>query len=285
VRLNTEIAHWVGKVAARQWLTEDTRLAAIGAAMPPVIAESPALSRVHRLDLSLFVIFEEAALRVSGALTRSAPSLDTVRFAAQQTIDEARHYEIFRNRLLDSCRVAGASEVTVGEEIMIPPLRRFINHCYEIVDRGDFVEGLTLMNLVFEGMAYPLYAHEQRYWEPLDPYLTLLIRSAFVDESRHVAYGAELVKDLLRGDPAKLARLQRMSRDATEAMTEVFDYYVRKFVKLFDIVAIQHQDLFATAEFAPGRRIAETPYAEQVAAIQQSMTAQHATLLERAGLR
>jgi len=285
MQLNTEISRWVDKVATRQWPNEDKRLAAIGASVPPVIADSRALSQVHRLDLSLFVIFEEAALRVSGALTRNAPSLDTLRFAAQQTIDEARHHEIFHNRLGMSCRLTGANEATTGEEIMTPPLRRFINHCNEIVDRGDFAEGLTLMNLVFEGMAYPLYAYEQRYWEPLDPYLAQLVRSAFVDESRHVAYGAELVRQLLQGDAAKLARIRRLSEEATRAMTEVFDYYVRKFVKLFDIVAKLHGDLFTTAEFAPGRRIADTPYAEQVAAIQHSMTLQHTALLERAGLR
>jgi hypothetical protein len=284
MRLNTEISQWVDKVAIRQWPAEDARLATIGPALPSMIAGSRALSQVHRLDLSLFVIFEEAALRVSGALTRTAPTLDALRFAAQQTIDEARHHEIFRNRLMLSCELAGVGEMATADAIMTPPLRRFIDHCNEVVDRGDFIEGLTLMNLVFEGMAYPLYAYEQRYWEPLDPYLAQLVRSAFIDESRHVAYGAELVSELLRGDAAKQARVRRLGQEATRAMSEIFDYYVRKFVKLFDIVAGQHRELFAAAEFAPGRRIAETPYVEQVEAIQQSMSRQHAALLARAGL-
>jgi len=38
---------------------------------------------VHRLDLCLFVVFEEAALRVSGALVRHAPTADALAFAAQ----------------------------------------------------------------------------------------------------------------------------------------------------------------------------------------------------------
>ena len=47
-----------------------------------------------------------------------------------------------------------------------------------------------LTNLVLEGMAYPLYGYEERYWKPVDPYLARLIASAFADETRHVAFGA-----------------------------------------------------------------------------------------------
>jgi len=280
----TDIARWVSRVPNRQWIEDDRRLEAIGADLPAGFADSRVLAQVHRLDLSLFVIFEEAALRVSGALVRTAPTLETLRFASQQVIDEARHYEIFRDRLTTSCALTGVGEAAVSDEIMTPPLRRFIDHCNEIVDRGDFVEGLTLMNLVFEGMAYPLYAYEQRYWEPLDPYLSQLVRSAFVDETRHVAFGADLVRGILQGDPAKQARVKRVTDEATAAMGEIFDYYVRKFVKLFDIVARQHQEQFATAEFAAGRRIADTPYAEQVELIRFNMGRQHAALLARAGL-
>ena len=106
---NMSIAHWVDGVATKQWPKEDARLDAIGAVVPGVIADSRPLSEVHRLDLSLFAIFEEAALRVSGALTRSAPSNEAMYFAAQQTIDEARHHEIFMNRLAQSGRSGDAA--------------------------------------------------------------------------------------------------------------------------------------------------------------------------------
>lgn len=281
--IDYSIERWVDHVPRRQWLAEESRWCEIDETLPLAIANNRELAEVHRLDLSLFVIFEEAALRVSGALTRSAPDIDTLNFCAQQTLDEARHLEMFQRRLSLSAAAQG-KPAAPALAIMSPPLKRFLERCYEVVDRGAFVEGLTLMNLIFEGMAFPLYAYEERYWQPVDPFLGSLVRSAYADESRHVGFGAALVKAALQDDPAKRAAVKTLCRDATEAMTEVFDYYVRTFVSLFDAVAKRHGELFEGAEFAPGKTIAATPYAEQVRTIQQTMQQEHQKLLARAGL-
>jgi hypothetical protein len=276
------IARWSRDVAGGQWPRDDDALARIGEAIPDEVASSRALSEVHRLDLCLFVVFEEAALRVSGALTRHAPTAEALAFAAQQALDEARHHEMFRRRLTASVRASGASARV--DDIVVPPLRRFLEHCYETADGGRFVEGLVLMNLVLEGMAHPLYAYEQRYWQPADPFLTRLIASAFADETRHVALGSATVRAFLDGDPGARARCQRLVDDGRRLMGEVFDYYIRKFVGLFDAVARRHQALFAGACFEPGRLVAETPYAEQVRAIRARVDGEHVRLLRRAGL-
>jgi hypothetical protein len=276
------IDRWVARVARRQWRKDEDNWRQTGDAMPRVIAGNAPLARVHRLDLSLFVVFEEAALRVSGALTRRAPDADTLNFCAQQTLDEARHLGMFQQRLALACGSDDTAQAM--QSIMSPPLRRFIDRCYEVADRGDFVEGLTLMNLVFEGMAHPLYGYEERYWKPLDPYLASLVRSAFADESRHVGLGAHLVKRMLARDQARRRAVVALCREATCAMAEVFDYYVRTFVSLFDAVARRHGELFGDAEFMPGKRIASTSYEEQVRAIQAAMKVEHAKILARAGL-
>ena len=207
-------ARWTRDVAVTQWNRDDGALAGIGAALPEVIAAERALAEVHRLDLSLFVVFEEVALRVSGALARSAPSRDALTFAAQQTLDEARHHEMFRARFECSrSRWRPPERRAGGDEIVIPPLmrRKFIDLCYEVADRGAFVDGLVLTNLVLEGMAYPLYGYEERYWKPVDPYLGRLIASAFSDETRHVAFGAALVGAALDDDRQARARVQRLT--------------------------------------------------------------------------
>jgi hypothetical protein len=280
--VDLSIERWTRDVALRQWSRDDGALADLGAALPEPIARERSLAEVHRLDLSLFVVFEEAALRVSGALVRRAPTPQAMAFAAQQTLDEARHHEIFARRLTASTTAWGTR--AASEDILIPPLRKFLDLCYEVADRGDFVEGLVLTNLVLEGMAYPLYAYEERYWAPVDPYLARLIASAFADETRHVAFGAALVKQALDDDAAARARVQRLTDDARRVMGEVFAYYVRKFVGLFDAVARRHRALFAAADFQPGRRLADTPYDQQIAAIRHSIDTEHARLLGRAGL-
>lgn len=283
-RMDLSIARWVDVVASSQWAREGRELAAVGEEIPAVILDSPPLAEVHRLDLALFVVFEEVSLRVSGALTRRAPSLDALDFSAQQTLDEARHHEVFRRRLERASAAAGLGKVPATDAILIPPLARFIERCYEVADGGSFVEGLVLMNLVFEGMAHPLYAYEERYWKPLDPYLARLVRAAFTDETRHVAFGAAIVRTLLADDPGARAKAAALVGDARRAMGEVFSHYIQEFVGLFDAVARLHPDRFADVELAPGRRIVDTPYEEQVRMIQASIDREHGRLLARAGL-
>lgn len=283
-KIDLSVDHWWRRVPGRQWPHEAEQLATESEALAPIFTESRALAEVHRLDLALFVVFEEAALRVSGALVRRAPTQDALSFSAQQTIDEAHHYEMFLRRSDQSRALVGLAPGKVDDAILTPPLRRFIDRCYEVADSGSFLEGMTLVNLLLEGMAYPLYAYEERYWRPLDPYLSRLVRSAFVDETRHVTFGAHLVKTLLADDPAEQVRVARLCQEARQALREVFQYYVRVFVGLFDAVARRHRELFAGAEMAPGRLISETPYAEQVALIHQSIDSEHTRLLGAAGL-
>lgn len=284
--IDYSINRWVANVPRRQWQKDDDTRLVSEEAIPALIINNKALAEVHRLDLALFVIFEETALRISGSLTRLAPDSNTLNFCAQQTLDEARHLEMFQRRLKLAAVTLGKSDdtSTVTNAIMSPPLKRFIKRCYEVVDRGDFIEGLTLMNLIFEGLAFPLYTYEERYWQPIDPYLASLVRSAAADESRHVGYGAALVKNALADDGVKRKAVLALCDEATGAMTEVFDYYVRTFVSLFDAVAKKYGDVFQGAEFAPGKPIATTSYEEQVRTIQESMQREHQKLLARAGL-
>ncbi len=282
--IDLSIGHYWRRVPAAQWPRQAQKLLALGDELAPILVESRALAEVHRLDLALFVVFEEVALRVSGALTRRAPDAEAMRFAAQQTLDEAHHHEVFLTRSDKSRALAGLPPGQIDSAILTPPLRRFIERCYEVADGGSFVEGLTLTNLLLEGMAYPLYSYEERYWSAIDPYLARLVRGAFIDETRHVRFGAHLVKARLAADPAERARVARLCAEARQALREVFQYYVRVFVGLFDAVARRHRELFAGAEILPGKRIADTPYAEQVAVIHHSIDVEHARLLAAAGL-
>ena len=282
--IDLSISRWVGAVPKRQWAKEDRALETLGPELPEAILSSAPLAQAHQLDLALFVVFEEASLRVSGALARLAPTLDSMNFAAQQTLDEARHHETFFRRLERASLAAGVASNDAREAILIPSLRRFLDKCYEVADGGSFIDAMVMMNLVLEGMAHPVYAYEERYWKPIDPYLSQLIRSAFTDETRHVAFGATTARSLLESDPVRREKAKALCREAGLAMGEVFEHYIREFVGLFDDVAKMHPALFAGAECAPGHLIAETPYEEQVSMIRNSIEKEHARLITRAGL-
>src|SRR5260370_15672565 len=97
--IDLSISRWLYAVPANQWARDDRALGALGSALPDVILGSPPLAQVHRLDLALFVVFEEASLRVSGALTRLAPGIHAMNFAAQQKLRAARHSRMCHRRV------------------------------------------------------------------------------------------------------------------------------------------------------------------------------------------
>ena len=70
-----------------------------------------------------------------------------VRQAADR--DVRRLAGVARERSAD--RLAGGE---VDQAILTPPLRRFLERCHEVADRGAYAEGLALMNLV---LAYGLH--------------------------------------------------------------------------------------------------------------------------------
>src|SRR5260370_3021977 len=165
------ISRWLNVVPANQWARDDRALGTLGSALPDVILGWPPLAQVHRLDLALFVVFEEASLRVSGALTRLAPGIDSMNFAAQQTLDEARHHEMFHRRLELASAAIGVGTGDARDAILIPPLQRFIDRCYEVADGGSFIDPMVLMNLALEGMAHPVHSYQEPSCKPIRPHL------------------------------------------------------------------------------------------------------------------
>ena len=94
---------------------------------------------MHRLDLSLFVVFEEVGAAGLGRAGAERASPGAMAFAAQQTLDEARHHELFARRLALSTAAWGTR--AGGDDILIPPLRKFLDLCYEVADRGASSRG------------------------------------------------------------------------------------------------------------------------------------------------
>lgn len=268
--------------------------------VPPAVASSRALAELHRLDLALFVAFEEASLRLAGSLVRHAPGGAALAACARQAADDGRHLAAFRARL-EQDLTAAAGDRAAGVEtdllrllqgqpaarpgplapeelaaaVVIAPFRHFLQTCTDHADAGRVVETVTLLNLVLKGLAAPLYRHEVRYWQPVDPTLAALAQTAAEHECRHVGTGLELVAGLVRADPAQRAAVLDQFDEGRQAMREVSDYYIRRFVASFAAIARRQPELFARAEVAPGRRLADTPEAEQRALVTAAVEASH----------
>lgn len=268
-------------------------------AIPAAIISSRPLAEVHRLDLALFVAFEEASSRLSAAL---APSLPDCAPLAEQARDDARHHAAFRRRLALSLGAThhgrGADMETnllrllrgekapapaplspdeVAQAVVIPPLRRFFQRCDATARGGSALDTVTLLNLVLKGTAAPLYAREVAYWRPVDPALADFASDAGADEARHVAHGMQLVRVAIN-DPARRASVAALFDEGRAVMREVSRYYVRKFVASFCAVARRAPEMFVGAELTPGRLLAETPEEEQATLILALIDAEHAAL-------
>src|SRR5699024_1516575 len=103
--------------------------------------------RIMEIGLTVqLVAGERCALAASSGLVNAAPDAASKTFLATQTLDEARHVEIFTRRLMDLGVAKDEIDSTV-EEFANPNLVKFAETLLERVDAGDFVAGVVGQNI------------------------------------------------------------------------------------------------------------------------------------------
>jgi hypothetical protein len=144
--------------------------------------------------LSNFLHGEQGALMVAGQLVNAVPHMDGKFYAATQTLDEARHVEVFAAyvRLLDE----------VGE--ISPGLKKLLDN---VLGTDDWRLKAVGMQVVAEGLA--LYSFRDMRNVTQEPLLKQLLTYVARDEARHTGYG---IKYLSRVVP----ELDRAERDRIE---------------------------------------------------------------------
>lgn len=268
-------------------------------AIPDIIPASRVLAEAHRLDLALFVAFEEASVCAAEGMIRQAEGTEVLRFLNDQKQDDERHLVLFRQRLDLTLAAARPNRASATEAmllrvlqggkvsdntlrrdeivgaVVVPPLRRFLERCKVAAESGTFLDALVLLDVVLKGMALPLYEYEALYWQPVDPFLAELIRSAGEDERRHVTRAARMVcSDAV----ARRSELLELSQEAAVPLREAFRYYVRKLVGLFAVVAEQLPERYAEVDMV------STPRDQQVAVILAAAKEGLDQVLRQAGL-
>jgi len=135
--------------------------------------------RTAAFRLSNFLHGEQGALMVAAQLVNAVPHTDAKFYAATQTMDEARHVEVFARYLqkLDGLR-------PIAE-----PLKRILD---ATLATGDWLKKLVGMQIVVEGLA--LYSFREMRVLTEEPLLKDLLTYVARDESRHHAYGVQYVE-------------------------------------------------------------------------------------------
>jgi rubrerythrin len=208
--------------------------------------------RTAAFRLSNFLHGEQGALMVAAQLVNAVPHTDAKFYAATQTMDEARHVEVFARYIdkLDSVRP------------IAPALKRVLD---STLQTGDWLKKLVGMQIVIEGLA--LYSFRDMRNLTEEPLLKELLTYVARDESRHHAYGVQYVERCVpQLSKAELEDLEDFALEAAQAVVDNRNQQglAAALMETWGEIGIDVAELFAclqrereelTNGMSPGRRL------------------------------
>jgi hypothetical protein len=192
-----------------------------GAREPDLILENDVLRTETIRTTVQLVMGERCALAASSGLINAAPDEASKRFLATQTFDEARHVEVFTQRLYD-LGVKKTDLEDVLKQYANPNLVRFAEILLEKVDKKDFVAGVVGQNVILEGMAFSVFEMMQALSREMNPKFASTLSGTIADERRHVGFGENRIGQLIREHPERKPEIERMQRDMSYYMLATF---------------------------------------------------------------
>jgi len=167
------------------------------------------------------VVGERCALAASSGLINACPDQPSARFLATQTLDEARHVEIFTQRLLDLGVKKNELENVIQAHAN-PNLVKFAEVLLEKVDKKDFVSGVVGQNIVLEGMAFTVFEMLHQASQALNPKFAQTLSGTIADERRHVGFGENRIGSLIKENPGKKPEVEKMQQELSYYMLATF---------------------------------------------------------------
>jgi hypothetical protein len=136
---------------------------------------------MFKANISQFMHGEQGAMMVAAKIVETVPWIDAKYYAATQTMDEARHTEVFAKYL--HSKVGGAYPMSPFLEEQITALIE--DSRWDIAYLG--------MQIVIESLALAAFGDMLR--RTTEPLLKKLLRYIMSDEARHVAFGVLSLKE------------------------------------------------------------------------------------------
>ena len=140
------------------------------------------------LQLSQFLHGEQGALIVASQLVAAVPWIEAKYYAGSQTMDEARHVEVFSKYVHDKLEWEWPINASL-KELLDAAIQE---------SRWDFK--YLGMQVLIEGLAMAAFGNLFQLCQ--EPLLKELLRYVMRDESRHVAFGVLSLRDYYRDMPA-----------------------------------------------------------------------------------
>ncbi len=139
----------------------------------------------RRWTLSQFLHGEQGALLCTAKIVETVPWYDAKLYASTQTMDEARHVEVF-HRYIDE-KLLGGFQVNAHLRMLLD----------DIIQDSRWDMTYLGMQVMVEGLALAAFGFLHQMTE--EPLLKQLLRYVMSDEARHVAFGVLSLKEVYDG--------------------------------------------------------------------------------------
>ncbi len=156
--------------------------------------------------LSQFLHGEQGAVMTAAAVTHSVPDTEAKLYAATQTMDEARHVEVYA-KYIDKIAITY-------------PMTPWLKGLIDATLKSDRYEKIMIgMNMIVEGLA--LGAFNNMYRQTTCPLLKQITFNVMRDESRHVSFGYSYLGPLFEEmHPDDLEDLAQFAYDAVKFLID-----------------------------------------------------------------
>ncbi len=181
--------------------------------------------------LSQFLHGEQGAVMTAATVTHAVPDTVAKYYAATQTIDEARHVEVY-DRYIKKLDI---------HYPMTPWLKQLVDVTLQTEDYRKIMIG---MNMIIEGLA--LGAFNNMYRQTDEPLLKSITFNVMRDESRHVSFGHVFLKPLVaKLHPDDVEDLAQFAFDGVSILTNPQKQIDPRFLKVLEVSDIDPQDFAA----------------------------------------
>ncbi len=163
----------------------------------------------RRWTLSQFLHGEQGALLCTAKIVETVPWYDAKLYASTQTMDEARHVEVF-HRYIDE-KLGGGFQVNAHLRMLLD----------DIIQDSRWDMTYLGMQVMVEGLALAAFGFMHQMTE--EPLLKQLLRYVMSDEARHVAFGVLSLKEVYDGmTDAEMKDRQEFAFEAAIRMRDRF---------------------------------------------------------------
>ena len=163
----------------------------------------------RRWTLSQFLHGEQGALLCTAKIVETVPWYDAKLYAATQTVDEARHVEVF-HRYIDE-KLDGGFQVNAHLRMLLD----------DIIEDSRWDMTYLGMQVMVEGLALAAFGFMHQMTE--EPLLKKMLRYVMSDEARHVAFGVLSLKEVYDGmSDAEMKDRQEFAFEAAIRMRDRF---------------------------------------------------------------